>query len=100
MDEMAFKKFNKRVNAILEVLKINDTEAYEDLMSRMSFWAPEIRLENLINWINDRYSLNPEDSLTLTIYSLLMDRPILEVKKKMEESLNIDNEERHGKHFK
>ncbi len=83
------RDFFGRVSEMIEYLKENNPELHQDLLNKCVYWAPEVYPNNLSNWVNSRYPLNPNDVETLTVYSLLTNRPIEVLKQQMQEHLGL-----------
>ena len=96
------ESFLERMNAMKMVIKINDPVKYEELCHKSSFWAPETAQENYSKWVQDNYVIDPNDFVSLNIYSILMDVPLEKLRERMNQNLNNNNEENKyiGKHLK
>lgn len=78
-----FLEFQSRMEAMKTVIRINNPEKYEELSKRDGFWAPEIRPLNYSKWVNANYEINPNDIVSLSVYSLLMNMPIEQLREMM-----------------
>ncbi len=78
------QRFYDRLNAIFQVLRINSPELYSSLVNKAAFWAPEISPQLLTEWISQNFPINPNDPLTLTMYSLLTEKSIAVLTEQME----------------
>ena len=87
MDQEQLKQFNSRMNAMIEVIRINNPEKFKDLNAKRGYWSPEATIAGFSEWVNANYTINPDDPVTLNVYSLLMNMPISEVKAKMQADL-------------
>ncbi len=76
--------FEKRYNAIMEILKINDPEMAQKLREKSVYWAPESKEELVENWINFNIPMDTQNPSAIAIYSLLTLR-------KTEELMNQEN---------
>lgn len=75
--------FQSRIDAIKAVIKINDPQKFEDLSKKDSFWAPEIRPLKYSEWVRANYAVNPDDIVSLSVYSLFTNMPIEQLKEQM-----------------
>ncbi len=96
MGQNDYSEFQARMNALMMVVKINNPEKYEDLVSKIGFWPPEAGPVNYTNWVKDNYDINPNDLVALNVYSILMNMPIEVLQKKMIKDLLDANYQ--GKH--
>ena len=78
-----YNDFMDRMLAMKEVIRINNPEKYERLSKKDGYWAPEIRSIEYSNWVNANYEINPNDALSLSVYSLLTNMPIYQLREKM-----------------
>ena len=93
MYEEQLAQFQMRMDAMKMIIQINDPEKYKELSKLDAYWAPETKAVNYTQWVQDNYPLNPNDLVTLNVYSLLMNMPLEELKQKMERDLGIRKEE-------
>ena len=75
--------FQSRMNAIKAVIKINDPKKYEDLSKKASFWASEIMPLKYSEWVRENYAVDPNDIVSLNVYSLLTNMSIEQLKEQM-----------------
>jgi len=83
MNREEFLEFQFRMEAMKAIIKLNDPEKYQDLSKRDSFWSPEIRPSKYSQWVNLNYVPNPDDIVSLSVYSLLMNMPLEDLRRKM-----------------
>ena len=83
MNNEQFLEFQARMDAMKAVIKLNDPEKYEDLSKRAGFWAPEMRPQAYSEWVNANYEINPNNLVSLSVYSLLINMPIEQLREKM-----------------
>lgn len=83
MSKEEFMQFQSRMNAVKEIIKLNYPEKYESISKNDSFWAPEIMPVEYSKWINQNIEINPDNAISLSIYSLLMNMPMEQLKEKM-----------------
>ena len=83
MDKEQFFEFQSRMDAMKAVIKLNNPEKFEELSKKDFFWAPEIRPLRYSEWVNANYEVNPNDIVSLSVYSLLMNMPIEQLREKM-----------------
>ena len=83
MDKKQFFEFQSRMDAMKAVIKLNNPKKFEELSKEDKFWAPEIRPQRYSEWVNANYEVNPNDIVSLIVYSLLMNMPIEQLREKM-----------------
>ena len=83
MDKEQFFEFQSRMDAMKAVIKLNNPEKFEELSKQDVFWAPEFRPLGYTEWVNANYEVNPDDIVSLSVYSLLMNMPIEQLREKM-----------------
>ena len=83
MGQEQFLEFQSRMNAMMAIIKLNNPEKFEDLSKKAPFWAPEISPMRYSEWVNENYEINPNDIVSLSVYSLLMNMPINQLREKM-----------------
>ena len=83
MNEQQYKQFQERMNAMMMVIKINNPEKYEELVRLVGMWAPEMRAYNYSKWVQANYEVDPDNLVSLSVYSLLMNMPIDALKQKI-----------------
>ena len=83
MDKKQFFEFQSRMDAMKAVIKLNNPEKFEELSKKDGFWAPEIGPLRYAEWVNANYEVNPNDIVSLSVYSLLMNMPIEQLREKM-----------------
>ena len=83
MDKEQFFEFQSRMDAMKAVIKLNNPEKFEELSKKEGFWAPEIIPLRYAEWVNANYEVNPNDIVSLSVYSLLMNMPIEQLREKM-----------------
>ena len=94
IDKEKFFAFQSRMNAMKEVIKLNDPEKYEELSRKDGFWAPEVRITRYSEWVNKNYDINPDNLVSLSVYSLLMGMPIEQLREKMISELGNEPRQR------
>lgn len=80
-----------RTNAIIEILKINSPEKYQDLENTLMYCRPELYALKLTEWVNNNVPINPESAESLAIYSLLTTRTINDIKRQMQSDMQQKN---------
>ena len=83
MDKKQFFEFQSRMDAMKAVIKLNNPKKFEELSKEDDFWAPEISPRRYSEWVNANYEVNPNDIVSLIVYSLLMNMPIEQLREKM-----------------
>ena len=83
MDKKQFFEFQSRMDAMQAVIQLNNPGKFEELSKEEDFWAPEIRPRRYAEWVNANYEVNPNDIVSLIVYSLLMNMPIEQLREKM-----------------
>lgn len=83
MNKEQFFEFQSRIDAMKAVIKLNNPEKFEELSKKDVFWALEIRPLKYSEWVNANYEINPNDIVSLSVYSLLMNMPIEQLREKM-----------------
>ena len=83
MDKEQFFEFQSRMDAMKAVIKLNNPEKFEELSKKDGFWAPEIGPLRYAEWVNANYEVNTNDIVSLSVYSLLMNMPIEQLREKM-----------------
>ena len=83
MDKEQFLEFQSRMDAMKAIIKLNNPEKFEELSKKDGFWAPEIRPLRYSEWVNENYEVNPDDIVSLSVYSLLTNMPIDQLREKM-----------------
>ncbi len=98
------ENFLDRMNAMKMVIRINNPEKYQELQEKSSFWAPEAAPLNYTKWVQSNYDINPDDYVSLNVYSILMDVPLEKLREKIIQDLNSKNNSKEteyvGKHLK
>ena len=92
MNKEQFPEFQSRMDAMKEIIKLNNPEKFEELSKKDGFWAPEIRPLKYSEWVNRNYEINPNDIVSLSVYSLLMKMPIEQLKEKIIADFGFDDE--------
>ncbi len=77
------KALNRRIGAIIQVLKIHKPDLCINLLESSATWAPEILSSKMAEWIFEHFPINPNDMLTIVIYSLYSTRTFDEIKTQM-----------------
>ncbi len=85
MSKEQFLDFLSRMATMKEIIKLNNPEKYEELIKKEMYWTPETRPSKYSDWVMQNYEFNPDDPLSICIYSLLMNVPMSQVKEKMNE---------------
>lgn len=83
MNKERFFEFQSRMEAMKTIIKLNNPEKFEDLSRHEEFWSPEIRPLRYSEWVNENYKINPNDTVSLSVYSLLMNMPMEQLREKI-----------------
>ena len=75
--------YKQRFAGISYLLELNDHQKYEDCLNKMCMLAPELRLAALTSWVNNNIVPDPNDPLSLAIYSQMMGISIDSMKQMM-----------------
>lgn len=94
MDKEQFLEFQSRMEAMKAVIKLNDPEKFKELSKKDGFWAPEIRPLRYSEWVKANYEVNPNDIVSLNVYSLLTNIPIQQLKETMIADFGNDSKKR------
>jgi len=86
MSKEQFLEFISRIETMKVIIKLNDPEKYEDLIKKDRYWAPENRFELYSEWVSQNYPYDPDDPVSLCVYSLFTNVSIKELKEKMVKS--------------
>ena len=83
MSQDEFLEFKARMDAIKLIIKLNNPDKYADLSKKDFFWVPEEKPQRYSYWVNANYEANPNDAVSLSIYSLLVNIPMEQLRKQM-----------------
>jgi len=82
-----FQELKKRINAMKEIIKVNDPEGYEKLCDKDYTWAPETKQERYADWLSYNYPVDPNNLFIVSIYSVFYNKPLAEMRIAMEDAL-------------
>lgn len=83
MNKEQFVDFQSRMVAMRAIIKLNDPEKFKELSKQEGYWAPETWPSEYSEWVNKNYEINPNNIVSLSVYSLLMNMPIDQLREKM-----------------
>ena len=83
MDKEQFLEFQSRMEAMKAVIKLNNPEKFKELDKNDVYWAPDSKPLRYNEWVHANYVINPDDIVSLSVYSLLMNIPMQQLREKM-----------------
>ena len=94
MSKEQFLEFISRIETMKVIIKLNDPEKYNDLVKKDKYWVPENRPSLYSEWVMQNYAYDLDDAVSLCVYSLLMNKPIKELKEEMNDGFELEGKKR------
>ena len=82
-ENLVFADSLARMEAMKCIIRLNDPQKYEDLLSKSREWSNEELSDKYSEWVRDNYPAQSSDLVTLNVYSLLTNQPIEKVRENM-----------------